>query len=190
MRLVGPLILEDGKTEQLAEDIRLLGRWYSLPELGRRIRVGPAAIIDQLRQAGRYAESLQTLLGGIAPQTEQLAEDLAIELPMVIGDRSLMSLADDAGQFGLATRTMVKLLRPQGRPREHRRNLAIMLACQAVEEATGQRVTTGRRNADATGECFTNAPGRFIAGVMRLLTRSNEEVVAGAFVDLRRVGAE
>jgi hypothetical protein len=185
-RLVDSLALERGKAEELAEDICLLARWYSLPELGRRIRIGPAAVIDQLRQAGRHAERLQTLLGGIAPEAEQLAEDLTVDLPVVTDHRSLMSFADDAGRFAIAARAIVKLLRPQGRPREHRRNLAIVLACQAVEEATGQRVTTGRQSADATGEHFTNAAGDFLAAVMKMLTRLDDRVVAGAFVDLRR----
>jgi hypothetical protein len=185
-RLVDSLALEKGKAEELTEDICLLARWYSLPELARLIRVGPAAVIDQLRQAGRHAESLQTLLGGIAPEAEQLAEDLTVDLPVVTDHRSLMSFADDAGQFASAARAIVKHLRPQGRPREYRRNLAIVLACQAVEQATGQRVTTGRQSADATGERFTNAAGHLLAAVIKMLTRLDERVVAGAFVDLRR----
>lgn len=129
---------------QLAEDTFLLAKWYFLPELGKQIAIGRETMLDQLKKAGQYADSLYTLIAGIAPQVEELASDLNLSLPMCSDGKSLMSFADEIGQLGNVARGILKVTRPRARRRESRRNHAIVLASQAVEDACGVRIETSR----------------------------------------------
>jgi hypothetical protein len=184
-RLVDELGQEVLNAACLIDDAVLISEWYLLPLMQRRLGLGHERGLDDLTKAAALARRLHTHLDPIAAEIEHLFQAMPAEL-RVADDFDVLELKRFVGRFARDAEKTVACLKPAGRPRDARRNVAIVLATWAVEEATGEQVHISRGRSDCPDAHFTNAPGRFVRHFLATLGNWNEPVLVSAFDKLRR----
>lgn len=184
--LVEQLHLAPELSARLQADVGLILAWYHLPVAERMLGFGLPAHLEVLARAKELAGQLHDRLAACPMQIEDLIRSVPTGGSMA-DDVDLVQLTADLSRFLKAADATIQWLGPRpGRRRGVRRNQAIALITEAVEQATGMQVGVSRGNRHRDERHFTNPPGRFLLGVLRLLGYRNEQALVSVFEELRR----
>lgn len=184
--LVDQLDLAPEPSARLQADARLILAWYHLPAAQIMLGFGLPSHLEVLAGARELAGQLHDRLAPYAMQIEDLMRSVPSQ-GSTADDVDLVQLTADLSRFLKAADAPIQWLGPRpGRRRGVRRNQAIALITEAVEEATGMQVGVSRGNRNRDERHFTNPPGRFLLGVLRLLGHRNEQALVSVFEELRR----
>jgi hypothetical protein len=185
--LISRLNVSATEATRLHEDTMLIGAWYYLPKRRAHLRLDHAGELKALDRAANQASRFLREVQPDANAIEDLLGSLSDDDPEVYREIDVQRLIADATSFIKAANRILELSKPGrgGRKPDDRRNLAIALVADAVEEASGQQVTISRNSSDGEWR-FTNDAGRFLRDLMGLLGWKDERVLVGAFDKLRR----
>lgn len=185
--IILPLELDEPRASRLLEDSFLIAAWYWIPQRKDRLGISSDRHLKALRSAARYAQQLYDAIAADAQNIEELINLAPHPDRPNSRDFDLVKFSNDVGRFVLAAdRTVDKPGARAGRRPDNRRNIAIALATEAVENATRQRVGISRGNKRSEDPHFVRPPGRYVAELMRLLGFNDERTLVGAFERLRR----
>lgn len=185
--LVGELGLGARRSAQLLEDSLLISAWYRLPAQQERLGLGHRHHLKMLTAAAKSAGQLYDELAPDAAQVEELIRSLPAAAGEIADHLDLVRLTTKLASFISATEIAISWLGTgAGRKPDRRRNQAMALITAAVEEATDIKVGVSRGNRNNDDRHFTNAPGRFLLGMLRLLGHRNERALVSVFEELRR----
>ena len=181
---VAELALPDDIRETLLADLELISLWYRLPEARAAIGFETGASQDLLKQGAVLAGKLADLLGPYANEIEAFLAAFPDNVTNI--EHNLTRLADEARRFSSAAAAALKHLKTGGRPPDSRRNTALVLTAQAVEEATNRKIRVTRVNTQTGKAGFSNGSGTAVAKFLHALTGASEPHLVGAFERLRR----
>lgn len=183
--LVAALNLAQEPARRLLSDAALIAEWYISPELQERIAIGRKHEIKALYSIAATARTLSEKLAPFTVTIEEMFADMPDTFPGP-DEGDVVKLSLDLAKFARSAQGLVAVLEPSKRRPDDRRNTAIVLACQAVQEATGKIVTATRGTRTVPNWHFTNAAGLFVYGLMRELGWRDQRVLVGAFQKLAR----
>lgn len=182
--VVAELALADDIRAKLLADLELISLWYRHPEARAAIGFGVGASQAQLKQGAVLAGELADLLGPYATEIEAFLAAFPDEVMKV--EHNLTRLSDDARRFSAAAAAALKHLKRGGRPPDSRRNIALVLTVQAVEEATDRKITVTRMDSNTGEPAFNDKEGRAVSRFLHALTGAMENQLVVAFERLRR----
>lgn len=183
--LVSLLELDLDAGMRLVEDSLLILAWCGLREQRTDLQLGDAYAVKALAAAAQDARRLYGQLESNAVAIEEVIQALPGNGDNRLDSLDLLALSRQLALLVRAADIAAPLfgLTGSGRRPDGRRNVALALATEAVEEATGTRVEITRRGDSWR---FANASGRYVRDVLGLLGWSDERVLVGAFDKLRR----
>jgi hypothetical protein len=174
--------LETRAAAQLCRDVMAIEAWYHLPQ--RRRHLGLENPVDALEKAAALARDLHIILDANAVALEDMVDPA---IPAGDDNFDLLELSRQVGRFQNAA--LEALVRAQpghgGRKPDDRRNIAITLIVEAIEEALDEKVSISRGGSKEHWR-FTNRPGWLVRDFMAALGWRDERVLVGAFDKLRR----
>lgn len=178
------LNLSEEALERLHLDLDLVSMWFRLPEVRRETAFETAVSFEQLEQIARRSDELAALLAPYALEVEEWLAVMPDEL--ALGDHNLVAMANNVCRLSSAIRNVLDVSKHRGRPADSRRNIALVLTIQAVEEATGQKVCVTRESRNDGLARFSNTSGQVAAEFVSNLTGAGQPHLVVAFERLRR----
>jgi hypothetical protein len=188
--LVRSLGLNTGLSDQLIARLDLVAGWYLAPKIRGVLKQSLPQVRELLAQVAEDARRLYGSVSQVDPRTAAVLYWMLAPEPdcrdpeePIIVDRLASRIHDLALVAGRAAADMP--VNP-GRPKEYVRDSALMLAIEAVEEFSGERVGLSRGTQARPEPHFSNRTGHIIRDLFAEMGLTQETLLAQAVERLRR----
>jgi len=171
--LVQRLGLADEQCSRLSRDLFLVSGWYLEPAHQKQLRSDRARVRKALSKLASLAGQLSEQLSRLPPIPAAALDYVRSMEPGIIDPDhrfDLPALDDSLHDLSLCAKRMsADLGRDGGRPNKRVRDVALKLAVDAIEDASGQRVAVSRAGTVKSQPYFAGQAGEVLGAFFRLL---------------------